>query len=96
MPKKQERRKPEPGQLILPDGSVVNLIYGTWSPVKYGYTPSALTEAAPDLLKSCKELLDMLADAQRKGLTRNKLGKLTVQIARQRIARAEGREERDS
>lgn len=93
MSKKQERLKPEPGQLILPDGSVVNLIYGTWSPLKYGYTPSPLTKAAPDLLKSCKELLDMLDDAERKGLTRNKLGRLTVQIARQRIARAEGRED---
>jgi hypothetical protein len=82
-------QQPEPGQLILPDGSVVNLIYDTWNPVNYSYTPSPLTAAAPDLLTSCKELLDMLDDAMNKGLTRNNLGKLTVQIARQRIARAE-------
>ena len=93
MARKHESRKPEPGQLLLPDGSVVNLIYETWNPVKYGYTPSPLTVTAPDLLKSCKELLDMLDDAERKGLTRNKLGKLTVELARQRIAKAEGREE---
>jgi len=90
---KSKTQKPEPGQLILPDGSVVNLIYDTWNPVKYGYTPSPLTAAAPDLLKSCKELLDMLDDAMNKGLTRNRLGKLTVEIARKRIDQAEGREE---
>jgi hypothetical protein len=93
MRKHKAKRQPEPGQLILPDGSMVNLIFGTWNPVKYGYTPSPLSEAAPDLLKSCKELLDMLDDAERKGLTRNKLGKLTVLLARQRIARAEGKDE---
>jgi hypothetical protein len=93
MSKKQESRKPKPGQLLLPDGSVVNLMHGTWDPVRYGYTPSPLTSAAAELLQSCKDLLDMLDDAERKGLTRNKLGKLTVQLARQRIARAEGRKE---
>jgi len=35
----------------------------------------------------------MLDDAERKGLTRNKLGKLMVDLARQRVARAEGKEE---
>jgi hypothetical protein len=90
---KPKTQKPEPGQLILPDGSVVNLLFDTWHPVKYGYTPSPLTSAAPELLKSCKELLDMLDDAVRQGLTRNKLGKLTVEIARKRIASAEGKGE---
>jgi hypothetical protein len=35
----------------------------------------------------------MLDDAECKGLTRNKLGKPTVKLARQRIARAEGKDE---
>ena len=56
----EKHTPPEPGQLILPDGSVVNLNYGTWNPVKYGYTPSPLTDAAPDLLAACEFAIQWL------------------------------------